>query len=183
MVVVLLATAFLIVNLYPGIGKSLSEKRTLMFVALGVSLTAIVVLLAVGGAASSWTGFRGKTLWDLLQLLIVPLVLATIGFVFSVQQDARQTAIETRRAEQARKLADQQAEEGRKIADRRTEQATLQAYLDQMGTLLLDRNLREADENSDVRRLARGRTLVVFDALSAFRQVRALRFLYETGLI
>jgi hypothetical protein len=48
-----------------------------MFVALGVSLTVTVVLLAVGGAASSWTGFRGKTLWDLLQLLIVPLVLAT----------------------------------------------------------------------------------------------------------
>jgi uncharacterized protein YjbI with pentapeptide repeats len=31
--------------------------------------------------------------------------------------------------------------------------------------------------------LARGRTLVVFDAVSAFRQVRALRFLYEAGLI
>ena len=105
MVVALMATVLLFINLYPGIGKSLLDKRTLIFVALGVSLTAIVVLLAVGGAASSWTGFRGKTLWDLLELLIVPLVLVTIGFVFSVQQDARQTAIETRRAEQARKLA------------------------------------------------------------------------------
>jgi hypothetical protein len=156
MVVVLLASAILIFNLYPGIWGSLLEKRTLMFVALGVSLTGLVVLLAVGGVASSWTGFQGKTLWDLLELLIVPLVLVTKGFVFSVQQDARQTAIENRRAEQARKLADQQAEEERKIADRRTEQATLQAYLDQIGTLLLDRNLREADEDSDVRRLARG---------------------------
>ena len=183
MVAALLATAFLLFGLYPGTWKGLLERRTLMFVALVVSVAAIVVLLAVGGVASSWTGFRGKTLWDLLQLLIVPLVLATIGFVFSIQQDARQTAIENQRAEQARKLADQQAEEERKIADRRTEQATLQAYLDQMGTLLLDRNLREAEEDSDVRRLARGRTLVVFDALSAFRQVRALRFLYEAGLI
>jgi hypothetical protein len=183
MVAVLLASAILIFNLYPGILGSLLEKRILMFVALGVSLTGLVVLLAVGGVASSWTGFQGKTLWDLLELLIVPLVLVTIGFVFSVQQDARQTAIENRRAEQARKLADQQAEEERKIADRRTEQATLQAYLDQIGTLLLDRNLREADVDSDVRRLARGRTLVVFDAVTAFRQVRALRFLYEAGLI
>jgi uncharacterized protein YjbI with pentapeptide repeats len=183
MAVALLATAILIFNLYPALWVSLLDKRTLMFVALGASVTAIVVLLAVGGAASSWTGFREKTLWDLLQLLIVPLVLVTIGFVFSAQQDARQTAIENRRAEQARKLADRQAEEERKIADRRTEQATLQAYLDQIGTLLLDRNLREADDDSDVRRLARGRTLVVFDAVSAFRQVRALRFLYEAGLI
>ncbi len=73
----------------------------------------------------------------------------------------------------------------------RTEHATLQAYLDEMGTLLLDRNLRGADANSDVRRLARGRTLVALDALSAddaaeprpYRQVRALRFLYEAKLI
>jgi uncharacterized protein YjbI with pentapeptide repeats len=183
MVVALLASAMLIFDLYPGTWGSLLERRNLMFVALVVSLTVIIVLLAVGGAASSWTGFQGKTLWDLLELLIVPLVLVTIGFVFSIQQDARQTAIENQRAEQARKLADRQAEEERKIADRRTEQATLQTYLDQIGTLLLDRNLREADEDSDVRRLARGRTLVVFDAVSSFRQVRALRFLYEAGLI
>jgi uncharacterized protein YjbI with pentapeptide repeats len=183
MLVALLVAALLTFSLYPALGRGLLERRTLMLVALGTSLTAIVVLLAVAGAASSWTGFRGKTLWDVLQLLIVPLVLATIGFVFSVQQDSRQTAIENQRAEQAQKLADQQAQEDREIADRRTEQATLQAYLDQMGSLLLDRNLREAGEDSDVRRLARGRTLVVFDALSAFRQVRALRFLYEAGLI
>ena len=65
LVVALLATSVLIFDLYPGIWRSLSEKRTLMFVALGVSLTAIVVLLAIGGAASSWTGFLGKTIWDI----------------------------------------------------------------------------------------------------------------------
>jgi hypothetical protein len=65
LVVALLATSVLIFDLYPGIWRSLSEKRTLMFVALGVSLTAIVVLLAIGGAASSWTGFLGETIWDI----------------------------------------------------------------------------------------------------------------------
>jgi uncharacterized protein YjbI with pentapeptide repeats len=59
----------------------------------------------------------------------------------------------------------------------------LQAYLDQMGTLLLDRNLRAADENSDVRRLARARTLVVLDALGLTRQERVLRFLHEAEMI
>jgi uncharacterized protein YjbI with pentapeptide repeats len=52
-----------------------------------------------------------------------------------------------------------------------------------MGTLLLDRNLRASDENSDVRRLARARTVVVLDALGPERQERVLRFLKEAGLI
>jgi uncharacterized protein YjbI with pentapeptide repeats len=59
----------------------------------------------------------------------------------------------------------------------------LEAYLDQMGTLLLDRDLRASEENSDVRRLARARTLVVLDALGPERQERVLRFLSEADLI
>jgi Pentapeptide repeats (8 copies) len=60
---------------------------------------------------------------------------------------------------------------------------TLQAYLDQMGSLLLERDLRESEEDSDVRRLARARTLVVLDVLGSARQNRVLRFLEETELI
>jgi uncharacterized protein YjbI with pentapeptide repeats len=118
------------------------------------------------------TGLGDKTLWDLLQLLIVPLALAAIGFWFTAQQEARQREIEDRRARVEREI---EAE--------RAEQVTLQAYLDQMGTLLLDRNLRAADENSDVRRLARARTLVVLDALGPTRQERVLRFLHEAEMI
>ena len=51
-----------------------------------------------------WTGFRGKTAWDFLQLLIVPLMLAAIGFWFTAQQDARQQQIEDKRAQQAQKI-------------------------------------------------------------------------------
>jgi uncharacterized protein YjbI with pentapeptide repeats len=127
---------------------------------------------AQGSKAWTLIEFGGKPVWDWMQLLIVPLALGVIGFVFTIQQDMRQYAIENKRA---------QAE--RKLVELRTEHATLQAYLDEMGTLLLDRNLRGADENSDVRKLARGRTLVALDALSAFRQVRLLRFLYEAELI
>jgi uncharacterized protein YjbI with pentapeptide repeats len=118
------------------------------------------------------TGFGDKTAWDLLQLLIVPLALAAIGFVFTAQQEVRQQELE-----------DQRAHVEREIEAQRAEQVTFQAYLDQMVTLLLDRGLRAADENSDVRRLARARTLVVLDALSPTRQERALRFLNEAELI
>jgi hypothetical protein len=118
------------------------------------------------------TGLADKTAWDLLQLLIVPLMLAAVGLWFSAQQEARQQELE-----------DQRARVEREIEAERAEQVTFQAYLDQMGTLLLDRGLRAAGENSDVRRLARARTLVVLDALSPPRQERALRFLNEAELI
>jgi hypothetical protein len=116
--------------------------------------------------------FGGKPLWDWLQLLIIPLALAVIGFWFTAEQEARQRELEAQRAQVERALEEQRAEH-----------ATLQAYLDQMGTLLLDRDLRAADENSDVRRIARARTIVVLDALGPTRQERVLRFLSEAELI
>ena len=50
------------------------------------------------------TGLRGKTGWDWMQLLIVPLALAVIGFVFTIQQDMRQYDIEKKRANQAQEI-------------------------------------------------------------------------------
>ena len=124
-----------------------------------------------------------RTLWDLLQLLIVPIALAGIGFFFTMQQDVRQQKIEDRRVQQAQEIENERAKQAQEIEELRAEHATLQAYLDQMGTLLLDRNLRGADETSNVGRLARARTLVVLDALESERQERVLRFLVETELI
>ncbi len=123
------------------------------------------------------------TVRDWLQLLIVPLALVVIGFIFTMQQNARQQEIEDQRNQQAQKIENQRAEADREIEEQRAQQATLQAYLDQIGTLLLDRDLRNSSENSDVRRLARARTLVVLDALGSDRQSRVLRFLEETELI
>jgi uncharacterized protein YjbI with pentapeptide repeats len=104
--------------------------------------------------------------------LAVPIVLAGVGLWFTAQQDARQQKIE-----------DQRAKVEREIEDQRAEHTTLQAYLDQMGTLLLDRDLRASGETSDVRRVARARTLVVLDALGPTRQERVFRFLSEADLI
>ena len=87
---------------------------------------------------SRW-GFRGMTVRDWLQLLIVPLVLVVIGFLFTMQQDARQQEIENQRAQQAQKIEDQRAEAERELAEQRAQDETLQAYLDQMGSLLLER--------------------------------------------
>src|ERR687897_2602555 len=74
----------------------------------------------------------GKTLWDWLQLLIVPVVLSLITVAFALWQDTRQERVENQRAEAERKLAEQRAQD-----------EALQAYLDQMSTLILDWKLGE----------------------------------------
>jgi hypothetical protein len=56
-------------KLHPEIWKGLLEERNLTLIAIGVSLTVLIVLLAIGGAALRWTGFGDKTFWDWLQLL------------------------------------------------------------------------------------------------------------------
>jgi uncharacterized protein YjbI with pentapeptide repeats len=119
-----------------------------------------------------WTGFRGKTAWDFLQLLIVPLMLVAIGLVFSLQQDARQQRVEDQRADAERELADQRAQD-----------EALQAYLNQMSSLLLERNLREAEAATEVRILARARTLTVLNRLDPSRKTAVVQFLLEAELI
>jgi uncharacterized protein YjbI with pentapeptide repeats len=122
----------------------------------------------------AWTlrEFGGKTVWDWGQLLIVPIALSLITLAFTWQQDARQQEIE-----------DDRAKVEREIQKERAGHSTLQAYLDQMGTLLLDRDLRTSDENSNVRNVARARTLTTLAALDPYRKQKVLRFLNETKLI
>jgi len=84
----------------------------------------------------------GKTLWDWLQLLIVPVVLSLITVAFALWQDTRQQRVENQRAEAERELANQRAQD-----------EALQAYLDQMSGLLLERDLRASEKDSEVRAL------------------------------
>jgi uncharacterized protein YjbI with pentapeptide repeats len=119
------------------------------------------------------TGLEDKTLWDLLQLLIVPLALAAIGFFFTLQQDARQQAIE-----------DQRAKSERKIEEQRAQDAALQAYLDAMSSLLLAKDgLRNSEVGSEVRTLARARTITVLGRLDPSRKTAVMQFLVETELV
>ena len=102
-----------------------------------------------------------KTLWDLLQLLIVPLVLAVIGVWFTAQQDARQ----------------------QQLAELRAQNEAVQAYLNEMSSLLLTGQLRVSTEDSEVRTLARARTLTILGYLDPEHNNDIMRFLYEAHLI
>jgi hypothetical protein len=181
LVIALVALGWLVDNLYPGIWQEISGKRVATLIGIGVALTVIIVLLAKGSASLGWTGFRGKTLWDLLQLLIVPLVLVGIGLLFEMQQAARQEALE----HQQLALEDRRARAERELAEERAQDEALQAYLDQMSDLLLAKDgLRESEEGSEVRTLARARTITVLGRLEDPSRKRAIMaFLVETELV
>jgi len=127
---------------------------------------------------SHW-GFRGMTVRDWLQMLIVPLVLVGIGFLFDTQQDARQRAME----EQQRLVEERRAEAQQEVEEQRAQDTALQAYLDQMSLLMLEKDLHDSEAGSDVRTLARARTLTVLRRLDGVRKGSVVQFLAESDLI
>jgi hypothetical protein len=109
-------------------------------------------------------GYRyGITLWDWIKLLVVPGAIAGVGLWFNRQQQERQ----------------------REVEDRRTQDAVLQAYLDQMGQLLLDKDkpLRQAVRSDPVSTLARSLTLTALSQLDGRRKGILIGFLSEAFLI
>jgi uncharacterized protein YjbI with pentapeptide repeats len=126
------------------------------------------------GKRTPWTlrEFGGKTVWDWMGLLIVPIVLSLITVVFAWQQDVRQQQIENQRAEAERELAQQRAQD-----------ESLQAYLDQMSTLMLEKDLRNSEDDSEVRTLARARTLTVLRRVDTSRKDEIMDFLVEADLV
>jgi uncharacterized protein YjbI with pentapeptide repeats len=120
-----------------------------------------------GIAWPRWTGFRGMTVRAWLELLIIPLALVVAGFLFTAQQDQRQQAIEEQRAERQQELEEERAQD-----------LTLQAYLDQMSTLVL-----EDLGDPKVRTIARARTLTVLRRLDPSRKAEVMQFLLEADLV
>jgi hypothetical protein len=120
----------------------------------------------------SSTGFLNKSLWDWLQLLIVPLVLAVVALVFQLANSRTE-----------RQLAQQRYELDQQIALDKQREDRFQAYLDCLAELMLDKQLRSSAEDAEVRHFARVRTLTVLRRLDAERKGSVLQFLQEAELI
>jgi hypothetical protein len=105
------------------------------------------------------------TAWDWLKLLIVPAVIAAGGLWFNAQQRDRE----------------------QNLVREHTRAEALQAYFDQMGRLLLDKDtqLGKSKEGDEARTLARAWTLTVLTRLEfdGLRKRSVVQFLYETKLI
>ena len=116
---------------------------------------------------------RSKTLWDWLELLLIPAVIS--GGAIWLQRWAKQSSEEN--AQHERKLT-------REIEAIRSRESALQTYFDRMTDLLLDRNLR-TKSNKDARAITRARTLSLLQKLKmdGIRKGSLILFLYETVLI
>jgi uncharacterized protein YjbI with pentapeptide repeats len=171
-------------------------RRQLFWIGVFAALAFLLIVVCGYLFGWKWTGLPKQTLWDWLDLLIVPFVLAVGGYLFtrSESRRAEQSAIEQRnldretaeqRTKEDRWLAHERAATDRQIADQRRQDDTLQAYLDQIGQLLLDKEnpLRQSEEGDEVRTLARVRTLTVLTRLDGDRRGSVLQFLYESRLI
>jgi uncharacterized protein YjbI with pentapeptide repeats len=131
-------------------------------------LFSILVIVLFGGYKLNWawTGFNGvdktdKTLYDWLQLLIIPAIIAFVGLWYSqVQKNTEQ-----------------------KIADDNQKEEALQGYINEMSTLLLEKNLRKSNAEDEVSIIGSVRTLTVLRRLDKFRKRAVIEFLYESGLI
>jgi uncharacterized protein YjbI with pentapeptide repeats len=122
------------------------------------------------------------TVRDWLDLLVVPLALVVIGLVFTMLQDARQQEIENERAVQAQNIENQRAAAERELAEQRAQDEALQAYLNQMSQLMLDRKLLEADQGDPVHTLAQARTSTAILRLDAEHNESVTRFLIDSRL-
>lgn len=154
----------------------------------GLLMVALVFVLVAGallwfGYGQPWTGFgpylnskgdweREKTLWDWMELLLVPGVLAAGAAWFSWIQNKLQREAEERHVKASRE-----------IETDRFREAALQDYVDRISDLVLEKGLRESSSGTEVRDLARARTITVLRRLDGSRKGALLRFLHESGLV
>jgi uncharacterized protein YjbI with pentapeptide repeats len=123
-----------------------------------------------------------RTVWDLANLLLVPLVISVGGYLLNQTQQIQNL-----------KFNELQNENQRKIALDRDQEQTLQNYLDKMSELLLEKKL-SVTKDKVVLNLARSRTLTILRSLNNRyldiegrgrnrRKGSLARFLYEMNLI
>ena len=138
-------------------------------------LIALTVTILIGGYRYhwAWTGLTGttesyKTLYDWLQLLFIPVVLAVAGFWFNHRE---------------RKAAELRAKAEQEIALDNQQEAALQEYIKEMSELLLHEKLLKSQPEDEVRKIAYVRTFTILPRLNGERKGSVLRFLHDANLL
>lgn len=117
-----------------------------------------------------WTGFgpyqeitgvaRGKTLWDWLELVIVPVAIAFVVFIY--------TQFEKKK--------------NKRVEDENYNSNLLESFFKTITELLLKDDLK-GDLNKKRISIARSRIIMIFGQLDGQRKGQVLQFLYESDLI
>ncbi|NMB86861.1 MAG: pentapeptide repeat-containing protein [Chloroflexi bacterium] len=166
-----------------------------------VSLVILILLTATGWCVylhyakgmiwADWTGFgsytgtllqdqRSKTLWDWMELLIIPIVLTVGGFFFNWAEKRNDQSV-----------AKQKFEDEQKNSQDQQQETALKNYLDRLTVLLLDKGLANAQNDTAKDHLsvknsciiARTLSLTTLKKLNPERKQSLLLFLYEAKLI
>ena len=164
--------------------KKTNEYRGITFL-VGILIIGALTVWAVNVPLwPEWTGLNHKSAWDLADLLIVPLALAVIAYFFNKTERENERELADERRAREIKLAKEERENESELAEKRIQETALQNYFDKMTELLLEpNNLRDSEPKSEVRSIARARTLTVLRSLNGVRKGSVLQFLYESNLI
>jgi hypothetical protein len=114
----------------------------------------------------------GKTLWDWLQLLIVPAILIAVTFAWSATQTRNDNKREDRRIDADRAAAEQVRQD-----------TTLNDYIKQMSDLMLNKKLSSSKGGDAVRSVGRTVTLATLRRSDGERKAEVVRFLLEARLL
>ena len=134
-------------------------------------LLCILVIIFISSAyyfKLKWTGYETKTLWDWMDLLIVPAVLAIGALIYNRNE---------KKVEQQR--AEEHARSEREIAQDNQRETVLQSHLSAMAELMLNYNLVDRK----VITIAQARTAGVLNRLDDKRKITLLQFLADAELI
>jgi len=152
-----------------------SGRRNWMYFTIGISVFFAVVLLV--NWSWIWSGlaalnlettlFLGKSVWDWLDLLFVPVVLGLLGWV---TQRLVKSQEELRRAQE------------KTLADDHNRQEVLKDYLDQMTNLLTHVEDLSAEGNEARKGIIRARTLAVVRELDERRNQTIVNFIRDSNL-
>lgn len=148
-----------------------SRRKTYLLYASLIILGVGLLFILTETVRAKNTGFETKTLWDWMELLIIPLVLA-LG-IFFLNQSERVVERET---------ANKRAELEREIAKDRQQEAALQSYIERMSELLIEKKLRTT-KIKEIRDVARTLTVSVMHTLDKDRNNLVIQFLREAQLI
>jgi uncharacterized protein YjbI with pentapeptide repeats len=128
------------------------------------------------------TGFQGKTVWDWLQLLIIPLVLTLAAVFFNQANTRTERQFARERYQRDLEIAENRYKQDKETALDKQREDLLQIYLDRISELLLEKDLRTSVSDAEVRNVARVRTINLLIQLDARRVGYVFTFLSEAHL-
>jgi uncharacterized protein YjbI with pentapeptide repeats len=151
--------------------KVVGKALVIVAILVGIGFIALGACAAWTHTVPEWTGFGPgsklpddplpRTLWDWLELIIVPVAVAGgVAWLNRVQK---------------------QAEDAR--AKDRLRQAELVDYYGRLTDLIIEHKLGSTDEKDGARTIAHALTLTVLPGLDGRRKGQIVRFLHEAGLI